>query len=533
MLQSVKAMRGMVTSSHNLAAQAGLRVLREGGNAIEAMVAAATTISVVYPHMNGLGGDGFWLVSTPERREPRAIWSVGAAAAGADMRFYRDQGFDAIPTRGPLAANTSAGTVAGMAKALELSKEWGGTMPLARLLEDAAWYAREGVPVTVSQYRNTRDKHDELADVPGWADTFLDAQGQPLAPGTPFKQPALADTLDRLAAAGLDDFYRGALARTIGADLARAGSPVTADDLSGQQAVEEAPLSVRVNAAGATVYNVPPPCQGLASLIILALFDRLGVTEAEGFGHLHGLVEATKHAILVRNREVTDPDHMTADPLDFLSDGWLDRAAAEIDRERAMPWPQKPAPGDTVWLGAVDGQGRAVSFIHSIYWEFGSGVVLRDTGIQWQNRGSSFSLNEDEQNFLLPGRLPFHTNNPAMALFDDGRVMPYGAMGGEGQPQTQAAVFSRYGIFGQGLQEAITAPRWVLSRTWGDPRTDLRLEPRFAPELVDRLTAAGHDANMVEDWNPQMGHAGALVLHPSGMIEGANDPRSDGAAQGF
>ncbi len=271
----------------------------------------------------------------------------------------------------------------------------------------------------------------------------------------------------------------------------------------------------------------------MSSLIMLGIFDRLDCREADGYAHVHGVVEATKRAILLRNAHCTDPAYMTIDPRSLLTNESLDSLAAEIDPSRAMPWPHVASPGDTVWLGAVDGAGRAVSFIHSIYWEFGSGVVLRDTGIQCQNRGSSFSLDEDEQNFLRPGRLPFHTNNPAMALLDDGRVMVYGAMGGEGQPQTQAAVFTRYAMLGSELQQAITAPRWVLSRTWGETRTDLRLERRFPAALVDALRDAGHDVNTVGDFDEVMGHAGAIVLHPSGLIEGATDPRSCGAVSAF
>jgi len=530
MLHSPTAMRGMVTASHHLAAQSGLAILREGGNAIEAMVAAAATISVVYPHMNGLGGDGFWLIHEPGQPAPRAIYGIGAAGAAVDESLYRQQGLDAVPSRGPLAANTVAGTISSWQAALEVSAEWGGRMALGRLLEDAAHYARTGVPVTESQYANTSGKYDELKEVPGWADIFL-AGGDALPVGAVCKQPALAETIERLAEAGLDDFYRGELARRIGADLARAGSPVTAADLAGQRAVRVEPLSVSLR--GARVFNIPPPCQGLASLIILGIFDRLGCFEAEGFHHVHGLVEATKHAILTRNRHVTDPAYMTVEAADFLTDKALDGMAEQVDPRRAMAWPVDSVPGDTVWLGAIDAEGRAVSFIHSIYWEFGSGVVLRDTGIQWQNRGSSFSLDAGAQNHIRPGRLPFHTNNPAMAIFDDGRVMVYGSMGGEGQPQTQSAVFSRYGMFGQELQRAVTAPRWVLSRTWGAPRTDLRLEGRFPAELIAALRKAGHDANTVGDFDSQMGHAGAIVLHPSGVMEGATDPRSDGAVASF
>ena len=530
MLQTLRSNRGMVTSSHHLAAEAGLQILRDGGNAIEAMVAAAATISVVYPHMNGLGGDGFWLISEPGNRVPRAINAVGAAGAQADVDLYRRQGLDEIPSRGPLAANTVAGTISGWQAALELSASWGGRLPLARLLEDATHYAEAGFPVSDGQYHNTLNKRAELIDVPGWADCFL-ADGEPPAPGTRFKQPALAATLRRLADAGLDDIYRGELARSIGADLERAGSPVNAGDYARQRAITTDPLCVRLRCG--SVYNVTPPSQGLASLIILGLFDRLECGEADAFDHVHGVVEATKHAILLRNAHVTDPAYMNIDPQSLLDGDALDRLAAEIDPSRAMPWPRDPVPGDTVWLGAVDAAGRAVSFIHSIYWEFGSAVVLRDSGIQCQNRGSSFSLDSSAQNALRPGRLPFHTNNPALALLDDGRVMVYGAMGGEGQPQTQAAVFTRYAMLGAELQQAITAPRWVLSRTWGDARTDLRLESRFAPELIEALRDAGHVVNTVDAFDEAMGHAGAIVLHRSGLMEGATDPRSCGAVSAF
>ena len=174
-----------------------------------------------------------------------------------------------------------------------------------------------------------------------------------------------------------------------------------------------------------------------------------------------------------------------------------------------------------------------MSFIQSIYWEFGSGLVLPETGILWQNRGTSFSLDARALNALKPGRKPFHTIQPAMALFHDGRVMPYGTMGGEGQPQTQSAVYTRYAMFGQELQDAVTAPRWLLGRTWGEARTNLRIENRFAPQVIDALRAAGHDTEVVGAFDEAMGHAGALVCHGDGVIEGASDPRSDGAAAGF
>lgn len=522
MLNTTTAYGGMAVAPHHLAAEAGGAVLRDGGTAAEAMVAMAAAIAVVYPHMNAIGGDGFWILAEPGR-DPIGIDACGAAVAAARPELYAGQA--TIAPRGPLAALTVAGTVSGWQAALDASASWDNRLPLARLLADAIRHADDGVPVTASQHALTAEKLPELQDVPGFADTFLIA-GRVPAVGERLCQPALAATLERLAEAGLDDFYRGDIARTLAADLAIAGSPVTLADLESHRPLTVRPLSSRLSVG--TVYNMPPPTQGVASLMILALFDRLGVTEAEGFDHIHGLVEATKQAFMVRNACVWDPAYMAEPAERFLDPALLDRLAQRADRHRALPWPQPAAPGDTVWMGAIDRQGRAVSFIQSIYWEFGSGVVSPRTGVLWQNRGISFGLAEEHPNRLVPGRRPFHTLNPALARFDDGRVMSYGTMGGEGQPQTQAAVFSRYALFGQPLQAAVTAPRWLLGRTWGSDSTNLKLEGRFAPALVDALRKAGHDVEVVADFTDQMGHAGAIVRHPDGLLEGAADPRSDG-----
>ncbi|MGO8867762.1 MAG: gamma-glutamyltransferase family protein [Alphaproteobacteria bacterium] len=529
MLNTPRATRGMVVAPHHLAAQAGLAVLREGGNAIEAMVAASAVAMVVYPHMTGLGGDGFMLIA-PAGGAPMALEAYGRAAAAVDLAFYKKRGLQTIPARGPLAAITVAGTVSGWQKALEVSASMGGRLPLARLLEDAIFYAREGYAVTGTQAENSAEKLAELKEIPGFAQTFL-MNGVAPAEGSRFKNPALAESLARLATAGLKDFYEGALAESIAADLARAGSPLTREDLAAQKARCLAPLSLKLR--NATLHNLPPPSQGLASLVILGIFDRLGIAEADGFAHVHGTVEATKAAFHIRDRHLTDPDHMKVRAEDFLAERALKEMAAGIDPERAGAWTLNPAPGDTVWMGAADGGGLVVSFIHSIYWEFGSGVTLSDTGIVWQNRGMAFSLTPGSLHQLLPRRRPFHTNNPALALFDDGRVMAYGAMGGDGQPQSQAAVFTRYGLFGRPLQEAVTAPRWVLGRTWGQGRTGLRLEGRFAAATVAALERAGHAVELVAPFSSVMGHAGALVRHRDGMIEAAADPRSDGAVAGF
>ena len=530
MLETIRARRGMVTASHHLAAESGLAVLREGGNAIEAMVAAAVTISVVYPHMNGLGGDGFWLIHRPGDPMPTTISGIGAAGTMADPAFYRAAGHDRIPTRGALAANTMAGTLSSWQAALELSGQWGGSLPLARLFEDAIVYARDGFPVSRGQAEMVASRKSELSEVPGWAETFL-TDGTAPRPGQLFKQPALAETLSDLARDGLESFYRGALSRRIAAELSRLGAPLAQSDFEAHRVRRPDPLSLRLGCG--QVFNHPPPTQGLASLLILGLFERLGCREAGGFDHIHGLVEASKQAILVRERDITDPAYMTCSAQDLLSDDSLARIASGIDRNQATHWPIPSLPGDTVWLGAVDDAGTAVSFIHSIYWEFGSGLCLLDSGVQWQNRGSSFTLSPDQQNFLVPGRLPLHTNNPALAVLDDGRVMVYGAMGGDGQPQTQAAIFTRHVQFHEPLQSAVTAPRWLTGRTWGQERSDLQIESRVPEDVIAALRAAGHPITVVDPFDQVMGHGGAIVRHPGGLLEGANDPRSDGLVAAY
>lgn len=500
--------------------------MRDGGNAVEAMVAAASTIAVVYPHMNSVGGDGFWLIAKPGN-EPVGVDAGGQSAAKAVPEFYLRQGLTSIPARGAAAALTVAGTIGGWDVALKTA---GGKLPLSRLLEDAIYYAENGVLVTQGQHDLTVAKLSELRDVPGFADLHLPG-GKPLPVRETLKQPALAATLRQLAEKGLDDFYRGDIARANAAGLETIGSPLAFEDFEAYRAKTVTPLSVEIS--NAKLYNMTPPTQGVSSLMILAMFDRLGVKESEGFDHIHGLVEATKQAFILRNAELTDANFMRVDAGNWLAAPLLDALAERIDRRTAMEWPYQPKDGDTIWMGAVDGEGRTVSFIQSVFWEFGSGVVVPDTGVMFQNRGHAFTLDPSHPNVLAPGKRTFHTLNPAMALMKDGRVMTYGNMGGEGQPQSQSAVFSRYAMFDQPLQTAVTAPRWLLGRTWGEDSTTLKLEGRFDPALVDALRAAGHVVDVIEPFTSTMGHAGAVVRYADGVLEGAADPRSDGCVAGF
>ena len=517
----------MAVAPHSLAAQSALAVLRDGGNAVEAMLAAAATIAVVYPHMNSIGGDAFWLIHAPGE-PPKGIDACGAAGAHATSAFYRERGLDAIPFRGGVAANTVAGTLSGWSLALDYSRNaLGGRLPLGRLLADAIHYARHGVAVTGSQHRTTAAKLATLRGNPGFDETFL-VEGEVPRAGALFLQPRLAATLERLASAGLDDFYRGDLARSIARDLAAAGSPLSADDLCNHRAAWREPLAL-AHSLG-TVYNFPPPTQGAVSLMILGILDELdlGATDPDGADYVHLCVEAVKQAFGVRDRYVTDPAYMTLDAQDLLAVDRIRALAGRIDRRRAAPWGGRGQTTDTVWMGVIDEAGRAVSFIQSLYHEYGAGIVLRESGISWQNRGASFSLDEQALNALRPGRKPFHTLNPALALLREGTTMVYGTMGGDGQPQTQSAVFTRCALFGMDPQAAVAAPRWLLGRTWGETTDTLKLESRFPAAVIDELRGRGHAVEMLGLYDEVVGHAGAIVRDATGVLRGGSDPRSDG-----
>ncbi len=533
MAQSVYGRRGIAVAPHSLAAESAVAVLREGGNALEAMIAAAATIAVVYPHMNSIGGDGFWVINGPGGR-PGGIDASGRSAAAASRDWYAAQGITgSIPFRSGVAALTVAGTISGWGAAHRLSTQsLGGRLPLSRLLADAIFLARQGIPVTRSQANTTQAKLAELKDQPGFADTFLAAGLVPQV-GQLFKQSRLADTLALIARKGTDEFYRGALAKQMAAELAALGSPLTLADLQAHQAKPVDPLTVPVS--GAQLHNMVPPSQGLVSLLILALMERFPGWQQgpESAAFIHAQVEATKLAFRVRDRYLTDPDFMALPPAELLASARIDALAREFQSDLALPWGKTARPGDTIWMGVIDQDGIAVSFIQSIYHEFGAGIVLPSSGVNWQNRGCSFALNPAHVNTLAPRKKPFHTLNPAMAQLADGRSMVYGTMGGDGQPQTQATIFNRVLRFGDHPQQAIERPRWLLGRTWGQSSDSLKLESRFDPGVATELRAWGHEVESIAAWDEGVGHAGMLIRHANGVLEGGFDPRSNGAVVAF
>lgn len=532
MLNATIATRGIAVAPHSLAAQSALDVLREGGNAIEAMISAAATIAVVYPHMNAIGGDGFWVVSRPGYA-PGGIDAAGKSAQHASIDWYARHGISGqIPARGPKAALTMAGTVSGWGKALELAHSAGGRLPLARLLQDAIDYAQNGIVVTPSQSQLTARKLAELKDQPGFADTFL-VNGQAPAALSWLKQTALADTLKTIAREGTEAFYRGELAKRIAHELNALGSPIRLADFHQHQAKFVNPLQLKIGKT--TLLNMQPPSQGLISLMILGIMNKLKgwADNPEGVSFIHAQVEATKQAFMVRDAHLTDPAWMKAPAHTFLDDKLLTELAANIDPDQAAPWGGHTEPGDTIWMGVIDDSGLAVSFIQSIYHEFGSGVVLKDTGINWQNRGCAFSLDPNHINHLAPGKKTFHTLNPAIAHLDDGRTMVYGTMGGDGQPQTQATLYQRITRFGDNPQKALARPRWLLGRTWGQASESLKLERRFDRSTYNALSMMGHDVQWLDDWDEAVGHAGILLRNTNGIMLGGYDPRSNGVVAGF
>ena len=388
MLKSSLGLNGGMTAPHRAATMAGRDVLAAGGTAIEAMVAAAATIAVVYPHMNGIGGDGFWIIHKPGHA-PVGISACGPAAELATPEFYRERGHaEAIPARGGLAALTVPGTIGGWEAALSLVPK-DRQLPLSELLGDAIRHAREGIAVTGNQSDCTAAKLDGLRDVVGFAQAYLIDDEVP-KPGARLVQSALGDTLAHLVDHGLRSFYDGPLAQAHAAFLTAHGSPLRAADFADYEAEQVTPLTLKTSHG--RLFNMIAPTQGVSSLGILGIFDRLGVREGEGFAHLHGLIEATKQVFIRRNVDLGDPDHMDPPAQSWLTDAVLCDMAARIDSAKALPWPYDPKAGDTVWMGASDSDGTVVSFIQSVFWEFGSGLTCPETGVFFQNRGAGFSL---------------------------------------------------------------------------------------------------------------------------------------------
>ena len=537
--QNPMSCNGMVTSPHYLASQAGLDILRRGGTAVDAAVATAATLSVVYPHMCTLGGDNFWLIYNARTGELKALNASGRAGEKANIEVYRSRGLAYVPERGPLAANTVPGAVSGWDAAWQYSRSaLGSTQSFAALLETARELAERGFPVSEALAfwsRTDTDPSDQeshnLQQYPGFAAAFLKPNGKPYGVGEILRQPDLAVTLGLLADKGADEFYKGSIAAMVEKDCPL----LTARDFARHKADWVDPISVPYR--DCLAYNVPPNTQGMASLEVLNILNNFNISEIEegSADYCHLIVEATKEAFLDRNTYLSDPDFVDIPLERLLSKEHGRQQAARIRMDRAADKLGLLGPkGDTIWLGVVDRAGNAVSLIQSIYHDFGSGMVPRGTGVLLQNRGYAFSLDPAHVNCLKPGKRTAHTLNPAM-LFKNGKpFLVYGTMGGEGQPQTQAAIVTRILDYGMTPQQAIDAPRWAYARKLRAPVNDLRLESRIPKEVADELARRGHIIRMEGAYSDVMGHAGAILIdQTTGVLKGGTDPRCDGLACGY
>lgn len=531
----------MVATSHTLASATGLDILRAGGSAVDAAIGINAVLAVVYPHMAGIGGDGFWLISAPdEDTAVRAINASGPAGDRATQAFYTDAGHDEIPERGNAAALTVPGAIDGW----RLAHERYGALPWADLFDDAIALARDGAPVTANLARWIQRDRSALAADPDAAATFL-RDGRPPDPGARLVQSELAASLQTIATGGpREGFYEGPLAAAFCSALP--DSPLRPADFADYTAAWVDPLSVGYG--DYTAYGFPPNTQGVAALQILGLLDGFDVTEwGDGTAdYYHHLTEAVKLAFADRDAWVTDPDAVDIPVETLLAADYLRERRDHIAADRALPpspapgvspsatEPRDDAPGgDTCYFSVVDESGLAVSAIQSVYFDFGAGVVAGETGIVPQNRGASFSLAGSSVNRLAPGKRPFHTLIPAMLLEDGEPRLVYGTMGGEGQPQTQAALVTRVVDFDYDVQQAIEAPRWLFGRTWGATSRSLSLESRVQHGVVTDLESRGHDVTLARRYDETMGHAQAIRIHPDGTLSGGADPRGDGAAIGY
>lgn len=539
-----RAPSGAVSTPHYLASGAGLNALRCGGSAVDAAIAANAVLCVVYPHMAGLGGDGFWLIADPAESGVQAIDASGPAAQEATLEAYLEHSPDGvIPARGPLSALTVPGAVDGW----RLAHERFGKLEWASLFDDAIRYAREGIPVSRSLADWLVQDEPLLARSPEAASIFLPG-GRVPRDGERIVQTDLAASFEAIATQGARaGFYDGTLAERISADLRAQGSPLSPSDFAAYHAEWVEPISTDYR--GYRVVELPPATQGFTVLQIFNLLNGFDVSAwGEGTAdYYHHMAEIVKVAFADRDEWLTDPRFVDLPIERMIAPDYADERRSLIDPERALdiatvpagiPYPrphERVAPsGDTCSFTTADADGTVVSLIQSIYHDFGSAVVAAGTGIIPQNRGAFFSLDPAHPNRLEPGKRTFHTLVPAMLLKDGEPFLAFGSMGGEGQPQSQAAIVTRILDFGFDVQQAIEAPRWLMGRTWGTPSRNLSLEGRISDEVARELKRRGQPVQLVTDWNDNLGHAQAILVdRANGFYEAGADPRGDGMALGY
>lgn len=532
----VRGTVGAVSAGHPLAAQAGLEVLKDGGTAMDAIVAMAGVLAVTRPHMNGIGGDAFGIFYDGATGEVTALNASGRSGALATPDFFRNAGHDRIPGTGPLSVSVP-GAVAGWVDAHDRF----GTKPFAELLEPAIRFARDGFAVSTRLALDFEAQGGDLNE-PGRA-LYLPNDGAPPTVGTLLRNPELARSLETIARSGKAGFYNGDVAQRLADFVEAQGGHLRASDFASHTSTWVEPL--RLDYLDHTFVVMPPNTQGPAQL---ALMEMSKAHELRGAGHnspeyLHTLIELKKLAFADRDRWVADPEKADVPIARLLDPEYLRQramlvdpaAAAEsvapgIGDDHASTEEDRDDAGDTVYLTAVDRFGNAVSWIQSNFAGFGSGLLEPETGILLHNRGSLYTLEEGHPNQVAPEKRPYHTLSPMMALDSGGGfAFTLGTPGGDSQPQSLLQITHNMLLFGMTPQEAIEAPRF---RSMSGLRVSI--EDRVAGSTLDGLSALGHQLNVIRGWTATFGGAQMIVFDPAnGVLTAAADPRREAYALAY
>ena len=518
----VMANHGIVAASQPLAAQAGLDILKAGGNAADAAVATAAMLNVVEPMSTGIGGDCFALIYEAKTGRVRALNGSGRSPYAASIEKMRQRGRKTIPERGYLPV-TVPGTVAGWSDLLAAC----GNLSLGRVLEPAIAYASDGFPVSEIIAGGWQRAGAKLASDPIAAAVYLPG-GRAPRPGEVVRQPDLAHSLQAIAAGGPEAFYRGEIAHAIVAHSRQNGGLFDLADFADHTSTWTEPISIDYR--GVQIYECPPNGQGLAALLALNMLKNDDLASM-GYGsadYWHLLIEAMKLGFADAYRYVADPDLSPAPLAQLLSDTHAQKQRAMINLQHAAPGPRFDYGSDTVYLTAVDKDRNAVSFINSLYMGFGSGVVVPGTGIALQNRGALFSLNPNHANALAPHKRPYQTIIPAMATRQGKLFMSFGVMGGFMQPQGHLQVAANVIDFGMDPQQALNAPRFRYYEGY-----KVAVETGVTIAARSALSKRGHAISASSDFGA-FGGGQIIMVHPeSGALMGGSDPRKDGCAVGY
>jgi gamma-glutamyltranspeptidase/glutathione hydrolase len=515
----VFAGEAMAATSHPLATLAAIETLRAGGNAADAAVAAVALLAVAEPHMTGIGGDCFCLVSKPGQ----PVWGYnGSGRSGTASRAetLRAQGLSEIAID-----SVHAVTVPGAIEAWEAILRQHGRFGLDRVLQPAIRAAREGVPVAPRIAHDWALYVDKLRADTGASRHYLRNGAAPQT-GDVMRYPALADTLTTIAKNGARAFYEGAIARDMVQTLQARGSLLTEADFAAHRGEEAIPIASRYR--GLDVVELPPNGQGLAALVLLNILSQfdIGRLDALSAERLHIALEAGRLAYAVRNAHITDPACMRTTPEALLDRGFAAELAALIDRTRRSKLPQAPAPrGNTVLVTVIDRDRNAVTLINSLFYAFGAGIATERTGILLQNRGCSFNLDPEHVNGLAPNKRPMHTIIPALALREGRCDMAFGVMGGSFQAMGHALFISNLVDYGMDVQQAIDTPRVFFDGEITD------VERGVPQAAVDGLKARGHTVNVRE--LPLGGGQAIRIDWDRGVLIGGSDGRKDGCALGY